>query len=200
MQNSCAGIILAGGKNTRFSGTNKAFLRVGAQRILDRIYDVFRGLFQEIVLVTNDPLEYLEWDLTVVTDLFPIQSALTGIHAGLFFMTTPYAFFVACDTPFIQKNLIEIVLENIEPRIDVVIPETSEGLQPLCSVYSRQCLKPIAQQLKKQELKIDRVFNRLRTRKIPEAILRKQDPDLISFYNINTPEDLARAEDMLVKL
>jgi molybdopterin-guanine dinucleotide biosynthesis protein A len=197
MQNSCAGIILAGGKNTRFSGTNKALLRVGSKRILDHIYGVFSDLFQEIILVTNDPLEYLEWDLAVVTDLLPIQSALTGIHAGLFFMTTPYAFFVACDTPFIQKSLVETIIESMDPHIDVVIPETSQGLQPLCSVYSRQCLKPITQQLEKHELKIDRIFNRLRTQKIPESVLRKKDPDLISFYNINTPEDLARAEEML---
>lgn len=199
MQNSCTGIILAGGKNTRFAGTNKALLYVGAQRIFDRIYDVFRDLFQDIILVTNDPLAYLEWDLTVVTDLFPVQSSLTGIHAGLFFMTTPYAFCVACDTPFIKKNLIQAILDNIEPRIDIVTPVTSEGFQPLCSVYSRQCLKPIARQLEKQELKIDRIFNKVRTKKLSEAILRQQDPDLISFYNINTPEDLAQAEEMLAK-
>ncbi len=200
MNNLCTGIILAGGTNTRFSGTNKALMPIGGKRIFDRIYDVFCNLFQDIMLVTNDPAQYLEWDLTIVTDLFPFRCSLTGLHAGLFNLTTPYAFFAACDTPFIKQNLIETILAGIAPHIDIVVPETSEGFQPLCAVYSRRCLEHAARQLERQELKIDRIFKKLRVKKIPEQVLRKHDPDLISFYNINTPEDLAQAEDMLAKL
>jgi len=200
MDNSCTGVILAGGQNSRFSGTNKALLHVGKKRILDYIYGVFKELFEDIILVTNDPVQYIEWDLNIVTDLFPIRSSLTGIHAGLFYTTTPYSFFMACDTPFIQKYLVETILDNIEPRIDVVVPETSEGLEPLCAVYSKDCLKPITHQLEKQELKINQMFQKLRIKKLPEKVLRQKDPDLMSFYNINTPEDLAKAEDMLAKL
>ncbi len=59
MNNLCTGIILAGGKNTRFSGTNKALMPIGGKRIFDRIYDVLCNLFQDIILVTNDPMPYL---------------------------------------------------------------------------------------------------------------------------------------------
>lgn len=196
MKTPCTGVILAGGQNTRFSGTNKAFIRVGGKRILDRIYGVFEELFEEIILVTNDPLQYLEWSFNIVTDLFPCRSSLTGIHAGLFFTTTSHAFCAASDIPFLKKELVETILDSIEPDIDIVIPATSKGLEPLCSVYSKKCLKPIEQQLIKQDLKIQKIFEKVRVKKLPENILRQNDPDLLSFYNINSPDDLARAKNI----
>ena len=196
MKTPCTGVILAGGQNTRFSGTNKAFIRVGGKRILDRIYGVFEELFEEIILVTNDPLQYLEWSFNIVTDLFPCRSSLTGIHAGLFFTTTSHAFCAASDIPFLKKELVETILDSIEPDIDIVIPATSKGLEPLCSVYSKKCLKPIEQQLIKQDLKIQKIFEKVRVKKLPENILRQNDPDLLSFYNINSPDDLAGANNI----
>jgi len=200
MKNKFTGVILAGGENSRFSGKNKALVSIGGKRILDRIYEVFTILFDKIILVTNDPLQYMEWDFDIVTDIFPIRSSLTGIHTGLFYITTPYAFFVACDIPFIKKELIGILLDNVEPGIDIVIPETSKGVEPLCSVYSKRCFKPIEEQLEKKSLKIQRVFQKVRVKKISEDILRTIDPDLVSFSNINTPDDLARANQATTKV
>jgi molybdenum cofactor guanylyltransferase len=200
MKNKFTGVILAGGKNSRFSGKNKALVHVGGKRILDRIYEVFTILFDKIILVTNDPVQYMEWDFDIVTDIFPIRSSLTGIHTGLFYITTPYAFFAACDIPFIKKELIEILLDSVEPSIDIVIPETSKGLEPLCSVYSKRCLKPVEEQLEKQSLKIERMFQKVRVKKISEDILRTIDQDLLSFSNINTPDDLTRAKQTATKL
>jgi molybdenum cofactor guanylyltransferase len=194
MKNKCTGVILAGGKNSRFSGMNKALVRIDGKRILDRIYEVFARLFDNIILVTNDPVQYMEWDFDIVTDIFPIRSSLTGIHAGLFYSTTPHAFFLACDIPFIKKEMIEMILDRIEPSIDIVIPETSKGLEPLCSVYSKRCFNPIEEQLEKKSFKIQRIFQKVRVQKIPEEMLRNIDPDLVSLYNINTLEDLAKAE------
>ena len=200
MKNEFTGVILAGGKNSRFSGKNKALVHIGGKRILDRIYEVFTILFDKIILVTNDPVQYMEWDFDIVTDIFPIRSSLTGIHTGLFYMTTPHAFFAACDIPFVKKELIEILLDSVEPSIDIVIPETSKGLEPLCSVYSKRCLKPIEEQLEKQSLKIERMFQKVRVKKISEDILRTIDQDLLSFSNVNTPDDLARAKQAASKL
>jgi molybdopterin-guanine dinucleotide biosynthesis protein A len=200
MKNKFTGVILAGGKNSRFSGKNKALVHVGGKRILDRIYEVFTILFDKVILVTNDPVQYMEWDFDIVTDIFPIRSSLTGIHTGLFYITTPYAFFAACDIPFIKKELIEILLDSVEPSIDIVIPETSKGLEPLCSVYSKRCLKPVEEQLEKQSLKIERMFQKVRVKKISEDILRTIDQDLLSFSNINTPDDLTRAKQAATKL
>lgn len=200
MIDKCTGVILAGGENSRLSGKNKALFRVGQKRILDRIFEVFTILFEKIMLVTNDPIQYLEWDFDIVTDLFPIRSSLTGIHTGLFYITTPYAFFSACDTPFLKKEFIEILLDSVEPDIDIVIPETSKGVEPLCSVYSKRCFKPIEEQLEKKSLKIQRIFKKVRVKKIPEDIMRTIDPGLISLYNINTPDDLTRAKQAATNL
>jgi molybdopterin-guanine dinucleotide biosynthesis protein A len=194
MDTSCSGVILCGGLSTRFEGTNKALLNIAGRRILDRIYRVFEGLFDEIMLVCNQPLQFLDWDATIVTDLFDVRSSLTGIHAGLFYARHPYAFFTACDTPFLKRELVELIVSGIEPHIDIVMPDTAAGREPLCAVYSKSCLKPAEAALKNERLKIQRVFRRLRTKTISEKALRKVDPDLSSFFNVNTPHDLEGAE------
>jgi len=197
MTHPCTGVILSGGLNTRFNGQNKALIRVGHKRILDRLYDVFSDLFEEIILVTNQPLQFLDWDLTIVTDIFSARSSLTGIHAGLFYMKNPFAFFSACDTPFLKKELVESLVEQIENNTDIILPETAAGFEPLCALYSKRCLKQAEQHLKEGKFKIQWAFRGHRIKIIPESVLRQEDPDLISFFNINTPEDLTRAEEMI---
>jgi len=197
MKYPLTGVILAGGLNKRFYGNNKAFIRIEDKRLLDRIYGIFEEVFEEIILVTNDPLQYLEWDFKIVTDLFPIRSSLTGIHSGLFHAAKQVAFFAACDIPFLRKEIVETVVEAFDPKYDAIIPETSAGLEPLCAVYSKNCLKPIEMSLAQQELKIQRFFKTVRIKKIPETVLREKDPDLISFFNINTPDELERANHFI---
>lgn len=194
MKSPCSGVILAGGLSTRFSGQDKALISVGKKRILDLIYEVFIQLFDEIFLVTNNPVRYLEWDLNIVSDLYPVRCSLTGIHAGLFYASNPYAFFTACDTPFLKKELIADIIGRIEPGYDAIIPEISAGMEPLCAVYAKRSLNRIEQHILQDKLKIQRVFNKNRIKKIPEDILRLKDPQLWSFFNINTPDDLAKAE------
>jgi molybdopterin-guanine dinucleotide biosynthesis protein A len=195
----CSGVILSGGLSTRFNGHNKALISIHGKRNLDRIYGVFSELFDEIILVTNEPMQFLDWDLTVVTDLFPTRSSLTGIHAGLFYTKNPFAFFSACDTPFLKQELVEVLIENIEKKIDIVMPETESGFEPMCAVYSKKCLKTAEQHLREKKFKIQRAFQANRVKNIPENILRTRDPDLVSFFNINTPADLEKAEEMAVK-
>ena len=199
MTHPCTGVILSGGLNTRFGGTNKAFSSVGGRRIIDRLLDVFTDLFDEIILVTNHPEQFLKWDLTIVTDIFDLRSSLTGIHTGLFYANNPNAFFSACDTPFLQKELVEILVEQIEHKIDIIMPQTTAGFEPLCAIYSKRCLKPAEDHLKANKLKIQWAFRSNRIKHIPENQLRSVDPELRSFFNINTPEDLVRAEEMVAK-
>ena len=188
---------MSGGLNTRFNGENKAFISVGGRRILDRLLDVFSVLFDEIILVTNHPESFLQWDLTIVTDIFDLRSSLTGIHTGLFYSNNPYAFFSACDTPFLKKELVEVLVKQIEQKIDIIMPETANGFEPLCAIYSKRCLKPAEDHLKANKVKIQWAFRSNRIKNIPENQLRTVDPELRSFLNINTPEDLARAEEMV---
>jgi molybdenum cofactor guanylyltransferase len=194
---ACTGVILSGGLATRYDGAEKALLQVGGVRILDRIYDIYREMFEEIILVTNSPKKFLEWDLLIVSDIFPIRSSLTGIHAGLFYMTNPFAFVSACDTPFLKKEMVETVIGKIEPQIDIVMPETSAGFEPLCAAYSKRCLNSAQHHLEQEKLKIIKTFRKSRIKTISEKVLCEIDPDLRSFFNINTPDDLKRAQEMV---
>jgi molybdenum cofactor guanylyltransferase len=195
----CTGVILSGGLNTRFDGKNKAFVSIGGRRIIDRLLEVFSDLFDDIILVTNHPDQFLRWDLTIVTDIFDLRSSLTGIHTGLFYANNPYAFFSACDTPFLNKELVEVLIEQIEQKIDIIMPQTTAGYEPLCAIYSKRCLKSAEDHLHARKLKIQWALRSHRTRHIPEKELRQVDPELRSFFNINTPEDLARAEEMFTE-
>jgi molybdopterin-guanine dinucleotide biosynthesis protein A len=132
-----------------------------------------------------------------VTDVFPVRSSLTGIHAGLFYAGHPFAFFSACDAPFLKKEVVEAVLENLETGIDLVVPQTSAGLEPLCAAYSQHCLKAAEEHIRQSKFKIQLALSGIRVKQIPEAVLRMKDPELLSFFNINSPEDLARAEQIV---
>jgi molybdopterin-guanine dinucleotide biosynthesis protein A len=191
MTYAVTGVVLAGGLSTRFSGENKAFIKIDGRRLIDRIQAIFKELFAELILVTNQPLDHLDWDGKIVTDIFPIRSSLTGIHAGLFYASHPFAFFSACDTPFLQREVIEVVVEAIRQDVDVIVPKVEAGLEPLCAAYSRRCLEAVERHLQRQDLAIRKFFDRLRVRTISESRIRRIDPRLESFFNINTPDDLA---------
>ncbi len=196
MAQPCTGVILAGGQNKRFDGQNKAFLRVGGKRIIDRLLEVYTRLFDQIVLVTNDPAAYMDIDAMIVTDHYSVRSSLNGLHAGLYAATHEYAFFAACDTPFIRGALIRRLLDVLAHKVDIIIPSTSAGFEPMFAVYKKTCLPAMVWQLERDLLKIQGVFRKVRVKTVAEADLREVDPDLISFFNINTPEDLVRARTL----
>lgn len=194
MRPPCTGVILSGGLNTRMGGKSKAFLSVGGKQILDRLYRTMKGLFAEVMVVTNAPLEYLSWDVMIVTDLIPVRSSLTGIHAALFHSPTQHIFVTACDMPFLKKELVAALLEELEAKWDVIIPVTNKGPQPLCAIYSKRCIKPIERQLRMHDPKIIHFFSTVRVKEVPEKKMLTVDPKLRSFLNINTPQDLAESE------
>ncbi|MBW2109446.1 MAG: molybdenum cofactor guanylyltransferase [Deltaproteobacteria bacterium] len=189
----CTGVILSGGLSTRMGGKPKAFLKIDGEPILDRLYRTMKACFEGLTLVTNTPYEYLAWDLAIVTDLIPVRSALTGIHAGLFHAPSQYIFVTACDMPFVKSKVVNCLLDALEPKWDVVIPATQEGRQPLCALYSKRCLRPIERQLKTRDPRIVTFFPTVRVKEVPESTIRAVDPQLHSFFNINTPEDLKEA-------
>ena len=189
------GVILAGGRATRYGGVNKAFVDVGGCRMLDRIYPVFKDLFNEIILVTNQPEAYLAWDLHIVTDLFPIRSSLAGVHAGLFHASTEHIFATACDAPFIEKAIVTEILSRIDDTCHTVMPEVAGMLQPLFAVYAKKCLPTIETALKNGRLQMFSLCRRDRTKTVSEKVLRRHDPDLSVFFNVNSPEDKALADE-----
>lgn len=197
MEPAVSCIILAGGLSTRYSGRNKAFIRIGGVPVIERLLKTLTPFFTEIVIVTNDPSQYLDYDALIVTDIYPVRSSLTGIHAGLFSMNAPYGFVTACDMPFLNPGVVRLLLDAAKPPHDVVIPETSHGLEPLCAVYSKSCADRIANRIETGNLKIDRFFKKLNVKKISEKALKAVDPDLAGFFNINRPADRDTAEKKL---
>jgi molybdopterin-guanine dinucleotide biosynthesis protein A len=187
------GMILAGGKNLRM-GQNKAFLKIQGERIIDRIKRIFVDLFDEVLLVTNTPRDYLDLNLRTVTDLYREQGALGGVFTGLFHASFPHAFVVACDMPFLQPALISY-LAGMSPGYDIVIPRTEDGLQPLHAVYSRKCLPFMEDLLCRGRLKILDFFPRVKEKEVPAEEIIPFDPQMVSFSNLNTPEDLSRIQE-----
>ena len=181
------GIILAGGRSLRM-GENKAFLIIQGARIIDRILTSFKELFQEILLVTNTPLEYFDLNLRTVADLFPGCGSLGGIYTGLFYASHPRAFVVACDMPFLQAPVIQY-LKDLSPPYDMVIPRTPDGLQPLHAIYAQRCLPFMEALLRQGNCRIADFFPKVKKREVLPEELLPLDPQLQSFTNLNTPED-----------
>jgi len=187
------GIILAGGKNSRM-GTNKAFLKIDGIRLIDNILAVFQKIFSEIIIVTNDPLSYTEFSETlIVTDIYKEKGALGGIYTGLFYARYDYSFVAACDMPFLNEDFI-IYLTGQVGKHDIIVPELSEGFQPLHAIYSRNCLSHIKKLLIADKLKIAGFYKEVRLLSIPEEKIKPFDKDGRLFLNVNTPEDLEKEQ------
>ena len=189
-EDDMTGALLSGGKNTRM-GSNKAFLEVDGERLIDRAVRIYREIFDEIILVTNEPRLYLDQDVTIVTDLEKGKGPLMGIYTGLFWAAADPVFFAACDMPFLDVPFVRYLLEQSRD-VDIVVPETADGLQPLHAVYSRRCLAPIKARLDRDRLKVTGFYKGLKVRTIPEQTIRSFDPQGRMFLNINTPEEYRR--------
>jgi len=185
-----SGIILSGGGNSRM-GVNKAFIEIKGKRIIDRISELLSSLFPEVIVVTNTPIDYACLNARIVTDIFPQKGSLGGIYTGLFYSSHPHSMVVACDMPFIRREVIEYLVGKIDHH-DVVIPHLSDGFHPLHAIYSRRCLPFMERLINEDNLKIINFFKKVRVREVKEKELSRVDPDFRSFVNINTPEDVRR--------
>lgn len=189
MKKTMTGIILAGGKNSRM-GTKKALLTIDGVRLIDKIFNVYQEIFPEIIIVTNDPLAYTDFfAATVVTDIYKEKGALGGIYTGLFFASYDYSFVAACDMPFLNKDFIIYLTEQVD-KYDIVVPQLSDGFQPLHAIYSRNCLTAIKKLLTADKLKITGFYKEMRLLSISEEKIKPFNKDGKLFLNINTPADL----------
>ena len=188
MKKDMTGIILAGGKNSRM-GINKAFLEIDGTQLIDNILAVYQKIFSEIIIVTNDPLSYTEFsDTVLVTDIYKEKGALGGIYTGLFYATHDYSFIAACDMPFLNEDFI-IYLAGQVGKHDIIVPELSEGFQPLHAIYSRNCLSHIKKLLIADKLKIAGFYKEVRLLSIPEEKIKPFNKDGRLFLNVNTRKD-----------
>lgn len=189
--NKITGVILSGGKNTRMGGRNKAFLEFEGERLIDRTVRIFKALFAEVILVTNSPLDYLDQNVMMVTDIYKDKGALGGIHAGLFHATCEKAFFAACDMPFLDQSFIASMID-LADHYEIVVPNPPDGLQPLHAVYSRKCLPVIEKLFSQDKLKIIGFYPGYTIHKILPEVLVQFDPEGKMFANLNSLEELRK--------
>src|SRR3990170_4390246 len=185
------GVILAGGKNSRI-GLNKAFLEIGGKRIIDRI--------DEILIITNTPEDYQyltesvilgeakNLKLKIYTDLIPHRGSLGGIYTGLHYSKSDYAFFAACDMPFLNERVIRHIIKGARDY-DIIVPYYKHRLHPLHAVYSKSCLEIFKGMVEENRLKIKALFLKFRVKKISDIPETRLPP----FSNINTKEDYKQA-------
>lgn len=184
------GVILSGGESKRM-GRNKAFIEVQGERIIDRTVRLFKELFDEVMIVTNAPLEYAYLGVSVVTDLIPGKGSLGGLYTGLYLAPSSQAFFVSCDMPFLKKEVVAYFV-SLAKSVDLVVYHCQGYWEPLHAVYSRNFLRPFERLLQQGELRIIEAYERMRIREVTKEELQPLDPDLRSLININTPEDLEK--------
>ncbi|HZX61151.1 MAG TPA: molybdenum cofactor guanylyltransferase [Candidatus Methylomirabilis sp.] len=187
-----SGVILAGGKSTRM-GCNKAVLEIGGRPLIDRLVHGLQGIFPEVVIVANTPGLYDHLGVPVVPDLIPDKGSLGGIYTATATARHPWAFVMACDMPFFNPVLIRYLTTLIEGW-DAVVPYTDDW-EPLYALYAKTCLPQMERLIHSGDLKIARFFPHVRVRQVGREELKPYDPHERSLFNMNTPEELARAEE-----
>jgi molybdopterin-guanine dinucleotide biosynthesis protein A len=189
------GTVLAGGKSRRF-GRNKAVEIFEGERLIERQVRTLRSVFPEVMIVANTPELYLDLNVTTVADVVPGRGPLGGIYTGLLFAQGDSIFVTACDMPFLQLAVIRRMVD-LFPGHDVVVPRLGEYLEPLHGIYSPRCLPHIKRMLDREELQVIRFFPSLKVAHLDEEEILRLDPAGLSFFNINTPEDMAKAVEIL---
>lgn len=185
--------ILAGGENMRMGKKNKAFLEVGGQSFLARTLSCLRPMFDEIMVIGHDTERYGSFGVPVHPDLRPGHGSLGGILTALRRSSNKRTFCVACDMPFLSPAVVSRLVERSSEGWDAVLPRLSPGIEPLCAVYAASLVPVIEDLLDRGEFRIRRALAGSRVCYVDEEELRRLDPDLRSFVNINTPEDLTAA-------
>ena len=170
-------------------GENKAFIQIEGVPIIQRIYDLFTELFQEVIIVTNQKELFSNFDSKIYSDLIPNKGALGGLYTGIFFSSFRYSFCVACDMPFLKRPLIEYLMDTIGDE-DVIVPRTNDGLQPLHAIYSKDCLDSIRKIIREGKQKIIDLYPLVEVKIVEEDDFLQLDPGRESFINVNTPEEL----------
>ena len=191
-------IILAGGRSARL-GKAKAMELVGGETLLQRVLSRLATFSNDIILVTaqdqDEVMDYSYPQLKKIHDLLPDGGSLGGIYSGLTVSPSFHNLLVGCDMPFLNVPLLRYLLK-VSPAFDAVVPKVGDNLEPLHAIYSKDCIDPIRRLLERSEHKVTDIFHHVKTRYVEEEELNRFDPQHMSFFNVNTQEDLNRARQL----
>ena len=190
-----SGVIMAGGTSQRL-GRNKALERIGGKALIERVMDSLVPLTTEVLVVVAQPeqaaaLLLPPW-VRVVSDRYPGRGSLGGIFSGLQASAEPWSLVVACDMPFLNRELLRYLIGETS-NVDAVVPCLGGQPEPLHALYSKACLAPMQRMLRAGQLKIAPLFEAVRVRYVDEGAIDRIDPRHLSFFNVNTQADLEEA-------
>jgi len=199
-----AAIILAGGVSKRF-GQEKGLVTLNGKPLILHVTDKISSLVEEQVVVVSSQTqrekfsEVLPSKFRVVVDSMQTRSPLIGALTGFENVKNRHALLLPCDTPFISKPVVSLMFE-LCPNKTAVIPRWPNGyIEPLQAVYA---VGPAAQAVKEATAEGKRdmrsMVEKMRgIRYVSTLVLRQFDPQLLTFFNVNTPLDLKKAEKIL---
>lgn len=189
-------IILAGGRGSRL-GREKHAEVIAGESLIERVIGQLSLLSHEILIVisqrqakSSKSIDYP--GAKTVIDLYPGKSSLGGIYTGLVNSSNFLNLVVACDMPFLNSGLLRYMVD-IAPGFDVVIPKIGDMMEPLHAIYTKNCVKPMKNLIEQGNLKITAFFDSVKVRYVEEQELDRFDPEHLSFFNINTGDDLEKA-------
>jgi molybdopterin-guanine dinucleotide biosynthesis protein A len=194
-----SGVIMAGGVSRRL-GRNKALEHIGGRTLIERVIDSLAPLTTEVLVVVARPEQaralLLPPSIRVVSDRYPGRGSLGGIFTGVDASTQPWSLVVACDMPFLNRDLLRHLIDQ-STNVDAVVPRLGGQPEPLHALYSKACLGPMERMLQAGDLKIAPLFEAVRVRYVNEGTIDRIDPRHLSFFNINTKADLEEAQRLL---
>lgn len=189
----CTAIVMAGGDSRRM-GTDKANVTLGEKTLLQSVIATMQQLFPQVIVSVRQPRAGI--DLPQVCDEVPDGGPLAGLVASMGQITTPWAFMVACDMPFVVPEVVEL-LAKYRLNHQAVVPVVHGHPQPLAAFYAASCLAPLRASLAAQQKGLRGVLKQLDVRYVDEAEMLEADPLLRSFFDLDTPQDVAQAMTQL---
>ena len=182
--------ILAGGKNSRFGGVDKAFVLLNKKPIIDYILEKANVLFDEVIVVTNNSSKYFSYpNLIFAADSYSEIGPLAGIHAAVSISKSDAVFVVSCDMPLLDLNLMTELLEFYNNSdSDILVPKTLDYIQPLHAIYSVKIKEKLAAFIENSDNYSIRNFYKLVN--IDYYQIDENSSYQKSFTNINNQNDL----------
>jgi len=194
-------VLQAGGKSTRM-GKDKALLPFLGIPLIKRLRDRFSDMGDELLIITNDFSGYQDLAVPLYKDIIPDRGALGGLYTALSISKNPLVGLIAADLPFaspaLLAHLIKIILSS---GAEAAIPSTERGLEPLHAVYRRDTSLPLVKEAIDQNLwRMNSWFDQAEIIILTPEETRKVTSSKHTFLNLNTPEDLQKAEKLALNL
>ena len=188
--------IQAGGASRRM-GADKALMPFCGRPLIEQIIDQVKPIAGEILITTNhqDNLKYL--GVTLVKDIIPGRGVLGGLYTSLLAAKNDMVAFIACDMPFVSTTLL-LYERNlmVDGCVDVMIPKTATGYEPLHAVFRRKsCLPAVYAALCSGEKRLISWFDFVKVQVVDDEMLQWLGVTKTAFDNINTIVDLKPAEE-----